>query len=91
MKSDIMNREPSGFTPVVEYKVPPDSETSSTECRWTENVQTWYGFSQNTTVHGVKYIFEQGYFKLRRYVLIINHKKIKPYRQNLFMLLDRVN
>ena len=79
MKSDTVNREPSGFTPVLEYKVPPDSKISGTECRWTDNVQTWYGFSQNTTVHGVKYIFEQGYFKLRRYVRDNASSKTSPW------------
>ena len=31
------------------------------------NIPTWDDFTQTTTLHGVRYIFEQTHFKLRRY------------------------
>ena len=30
------------------------------------NVKTWHDFTQNTTIHGVKFIFDKSHFKLRR-------------------------
>ena len=61
------------FTPVVDYRIYDPTEKpkeldihkAGSDVSLMNNVQTWDDFTQNTTIHGVKYIFEKGN-KLRR-------------------------
>ena len=39
-----------------------------TDSQTEEGVRTWNEFTQNTTFHGVKYIFERNQHKIRRQV-----------------------
>ena len=39
---------------------------NSQEAGQNNNMQTWYDFTQNTTIHGVKYIFDKSHIKVRR-------------------------
>ena len=41
---------------------------SSGEMEQNNEIQTWDDFTQNTTIHGIKYIFEKSRFKFRRYL-----------------------
>ena len=55
------------FTPVEERKIQmPEEKTPEDSRSQGNNVQTWDGFTQNTTIHGVKYIFDKSHFRLRR-------------------------
>ena len=38
----------------------------------TRSVQTWTEFSQNTSFHGIKYIFDGEHFKVRRSVIFLS-------------------
>ena len=57
------------YTPVLDYhdlneKKLPVHKTEA-DPSLMKNAQTWNDFTQSTTIHGVKYIFEKG-SKLRR-------------------------
>ena len=60
-------RDQALFTPVEECRSQiPERKTVVDSKGQTIKVQTWDDFTQNTTIHGVKYIFDKGHFKLRR-------------------------
>ena len=55
-------------TPVGECRIQIPEKNRVVDSKGQRNkVQTWDDFTQNTTIHGVKYIFDKGHFKLRRY------------------------
>ena len=60
----------SGMQPPAEermFKHPKEKTMEkSQEAGQNNNVQTWYEFTQNTTIHGVKYIFDKSHIKFRR-------------------------
>ena len=69
MESNTSNlvRDQPLFTPVEECRIQiPEKKTVVDSKGQTNKVQTWDDFTQNTTIHGVKYIFDKGHFKLRR-------------------------
>ena len=59
------------YTPVLDYHDPNEKpkklpvNKNEVEPSLMKDAQTWNGFTQSTTIHGVKYIFEKG-SKLRR-------------------------
>ena len=54
-------------TPVGECRIQiPEKKTVVDSKGQRNKIQTWDDFTQNTTIHGVKYIFDKGHFKLRR-------------------------
>ena len=56
------------FTPVEQCRIQiPEKNAVTDSKRGNDEVQTWGDFTQSTTIHGVKYIFDKGHFKLRRY------------------------
>ena len=55
------------FTPVEECRIQiPEKNTVMASQGQRNNGQTWDDFTQNTTIHGVKYIFDKSNFKFRR-------------------------
>ena len=36
-----------------------------------DRIVTWDDFTQSTTFHGVRYIFQRNHFRLRRYVQLL--------------------
>ena len=67
MESQTVTRTGDLFTPVEECRIQIPEEKTTEDSRDQRNdVQTWEGFTQNTTIHGVKYIFDKSHFKLRR-------------------------
>ena len=64
--SSLVKDQPQ-VTPVEECRIQiPEKNTVVDSKGQTNKVQTWDDFTQNTTIHGVKYIFDKGHFKLRR-------------------------
>ena len=59
-----------GKHPPAEHRIIQNPEENMMEnCQLAaqkNNVQTWHDFTQNTTIHGVKFIFDKSHFKLRR-------------------------
>ena len=68
MKSDIGVL--GGKHPPAENRIIQNPEEKTMEnCQLVaqkNNVHTWHDFTQNTTIHGVKFIFDKSHFKLRR-------------------------
>ena len=44
------------------------NKSNSQEMEQNNEIQTWDVFTQNTAIHGIKYIFEKSRFKFRRYL-----------------------
>ena len=69
MESSTSNlvRDQPLFIPVEECRIQiPEKKKVVDSKGQTNKVQTWDEFTQNTTIHGVKYIFDKDHFKLRR-------------------------
>ena len=60
-------RDQALFTPLEECRIQiPERKTVVDSKGQTNKVQTWDDFTQNTTIHGAKYIFDKAHCKLRR-------------------------
>ena len=67
--------EQAVLKPTEEYRLEIRDEGGKINCKIQEikqnNItQTWDDFTQNTTIHGIKYIFEKSHFKFRRYLTL---------------------
>ena len=64
--SSLVRDQPQ-VTPVEECRIQiPERKTVMDSKGQRNKAQTWDEFTQNTTIHGVKYIFDKAHCKLRR-------------------------